>query len=113
MTAERQEFEAWVNNPDVLQLHEAPSTESENNPYSNPWTAAAWEGWKARGVLEDEEDREEARRRRKRKPRSEAQEPQEQASEPVPAPLEPTTPVNPPEEPLEAPGEILTEISEA
>lgn len=121
MTAERQEFEAWVNNPDILQLHETPSTESENNPYSNPWTAAAWEGWKARGVLEDEEDREEARRRRKRKPQaerssappSEVQEPQEGPSEPVQAPLEPTTPINPPEEPLEAPDEILTEISEA
>lgn len=109
MTAERQEFEAWVNNPDVLQLHETPSTESENNPYSNPWTAAAWEGWKARGSV----DREDAKPNRKRKPRSEAQEPQEQASEPVQAPLESTTPVNPPEEPLEAPGEILTEISEA
>lgn len=117
MTAERIEFEEWIDNPSVLQLNECPSQEPdvvsawEANPYQDPWTAAAWEGWKARGRLEDEEDREEAKRHRKRKPqaerssapRSEAQEPQEGLSEPTKAPLEPTTPQEANEGTLEAP----------
>lgn len=117
MTAERLEFEEWVDNPSVLQLNECFSQEPdvvsawEANPYQDPWTAAAWEGWKARGRLEDEEDREEAKRRRKRKaqaerssaPPSEAQEPLQQPSEPTQGPLEPTTPVEPLQSPVEAP----------
>lgn len=109
MTAERQEFEEWINNSDLLILNECPSQDPEvvssheANPYQDAFVSAAWEGWKARGRLEDREDREEAQRRRKRKPRSEAQEPQEGPSEPAQAPLELSTPVEPSESPVEAP----------
>lgn len=108
MTAERVEFEEWVDNPSVLTHNECPSKEPEvvsaweANPYADPWTAAAWEGWKARGRLEDEEDRAEAKRRRSKKRRTEAQEPLQQDSEPISAPLESTTAVEPSESPVEA-----------
>lgn len=119
MTAEQIEFEEWIDNPSVLQLNECPSQEPEvvaahkANPYQDAWVSAAWEGWKARVRLEDEEDREEVKRRQadrrsapgKRKARSEAQAPQEGPSEANSAPLEPTTPQEPSEGTLEAPSE--------
>lgn len=109
MTAERQEFEEWINNSDLLTLNECPSQEPEvvssheANPYQDTFVSAAWEGWKARGRLEDKEDREEAKRHLKRKARIEAQEAQEGASESSEAPLELTTAQEAPDSPVEAP----------
>ncbi len=54
--ADRTQFEAWINNPHMLNHREHPvmwgapeddCQRHEANPYSHPYTKGAWEAWKA------------------------------------------------------------------
>jgi hypothetical protein len=60
MSGDRAQFEAWINNPHMLDHRRHPATwgapaedcqRHEANPYSHPYTKGAWEAWKARALL--------------------------------------------------------------